>query len=461
MTDNTRLPFELDTKIDDTLTTAHAGTPLLAELFRVTGGAKIADDRLRRKERKRGLSSSEIIESLIVLWAAGGDRCEDLAHLREDEALATMLGHDIPAPQTARDFLESFHEEELPLWFAGEKAQVREESRGVATLGAINRAVLEYLNERSPETTATLDVDATVIASTKRSAKMTYEGTKGYQPVVAVWAEQDAVVYDEFRDGNVPAGAGNRHVVERSLANLPPGVEKVLLRADSALYDDEVMDYLDEKGVGYVISADMSPELRRAVLALSEDAWALAAEEVDAVRQWAEVVYVPQEQGTIHKYTPCTRRYYAIRILKRQGTLFADGTDRKHFAVVTNREGEGRDLIEWHRQKAGTVEHAHDVLVNELAAWALPSQKFCVNAAWFRMNVLLYNLLSILRRVALPGDLRNARPKRLRFLLLNIVGRVIRHARETLCRVASEFGRTVYDTARVIFHAPRRDLAGV
>src|SRR5580693_4765292 len=54
----------------------------------------------------------------------------------------------------------------------------------------------------------------------------------------------------------------------------------------------------------------------------------------------------------------------------------------------------GLDLIRWHRQKAGTIEHAHDVLMNELAGAALPSQKFGANAAWLRLNVILYNLLS-------------------------------------------------------------------
>ena len=70
----------------------------------------------------------------------------------------------------------------------------------------------------------------------------------------------------------------------------------------------------------------------------------------------------------------------------------------RHFCIVTNRSdpegGCGRDLIRWHRQKAGTIEHAHDVLMNELAGAALPSQKFGANAAWLRLNVILYNLLS-------------------------------------------------------------------
>jgi hypothetical protein len=109
----------------------------------------------------------------------------------------------------------------------------------------------------------------------------------------------------------------------------------------------------------------------------------------------------------------------------------------KHFAIVTNREGDGLTLIRWHREKAGTVEHTHHVLKNELAAAALPSGKFGANAAWFRLNVLTYNLLRALKRLALPGDLSEARPKRLRFLVFNTVGKVLHHAHRTLLRLTS------------------------
>jgi hypothetical protein len=79
--------------------------------------------------------------------------------------------------------------------------------------------------------------------------------------------------------------------------------------------------------------------------------------------------------------------------------------------------------------------HAHHVLKNELAAAALPSGKFGANAAWFRLNALTYNLLTALKRLTLPGELRTARPKRLRFLLFNTVGKVVAHTRRTLLRL--------------------------
>ena len=75
------------------------------------------------KQRARGLTASQMAESLFALWAIGGERCEDLAMLREDRALAALLGHGFPAPQTARDFLDAFDQPALPLW-QGERSQM-------------------------------------------------------------------------------------------------------------------------------------------------------------------------------------------------------------------------------------------------------------------------------------------------------------------------------------------------
>ena len=58
----------------------------------------------------------------------------------------------------------------------------------------------------------------------------------------------------------------------------------------------------------------------------------------------------------------------------------------KYFAVVINRwELQSGELIEWHREKAGTIEAVHDVLKNELSAGVMPSKYFGANAAWLRL----------------------------------------------------------------------------
>jgi hypothetical protein len=120
------------------------------------------------------------------------------------------------------------------------------------------------------------------------------------------------------------------------------------------------------------------------------------------IRECAEVSFVPGEKSERKGTQPL--RYIAIRIRQRQDSLFADGSKVKHFAVVTNiGEWKASRLIEWHREKAGTVEGVHDVLKNELGAGVMPSKYFGANAAWLRMAVIAHNVMTALKRLALPA----------------------------------------------------------
>ena len=81
------------------------------------------------------------------------------------------------------------------------------------------------------------------------------------------------------------------------------------------------------------------------------------------------------------------------------------------------------------------------VLKNELAAGLLPCGRFGANPAWLRLAVLTHNLITALKRMALPEEYRAARPKRLRFLIFNTAGRILHHARRTFGRIAGSRGR--------------------
>ena len=111
---------------------------------------------------------------------------------------------------------------------AGRQGQRPDETAPLLGLAKANAELVLDLQCRRPVKTATLDIDATVIPCDKRAAKRVYDGNRGYQPVLALWAEQDVILADEFRDGNVPAGCGNRRVVEKALAALPGGIEQDL-----------------------------------------------------------------------------------------------------------------------------------------------------------------------------------------------------------------------------------------
>ena len=131
-------------------------------------------------------------------------------------------------------------------------------------------------------------------------------------------------------------------------------------------------------------------------------------------------------------------RYVTLRIRHPQGELFEEGSAVRHFAVLSNRwELKAARLIEWHREKAGPMEFVHDVIKNDLGGGVLPSKYFGANAAWLRLAVIAHNVLVALKRLALPPELLAARPKRLRFLLFNMPGRLVHHARRLILRVAA------------------------
>jgi hypothetical protein len=98
-------------------------------------------------------------------------------------------------------------------------------------------------------------------------------------------------------------------------------------------------------------------------------------------------------------------------------------------------------LIEWHREKAGTIEGVHDVLKNELAAGVMPSKFFGANAAWLRLAAITHKVMTALKRLALPAEMLTARPKRMRFLIFNTAGRLVRHARRMVLRLATTAAR--------------------
>lgn len=418
-------------------TTPFAGSGLLAELFRQCGASATAEQVLPKKRSARGLPQWQMVEAFVLLSTLGGECLDDMKRLRSDAGLAVLLGYRPPAPETARQWLDRFHDAEAMQGRPAQGAFLPAESSGLAGLREVNRRVIHAYVEANPGgNEVTLDVDAHLVETAKANAAYCYEGYPAYQPMVVAWAETGLVLSDEFREGNVPASKDIRRMVDEAYEALPAGDWKVRVRSDSAAYEPEgILDHWQGRGWEFAVSADMSPQLRAAIQALPEEAWqGWKTEAKGVVREWAEVPYVPsrrQERSAAPVY-----RYVAIRVRSLQGELWSDGSSVRHYAVVTNRWAmEGQALLEWQRGKAGTVEHVNDVLTNGLGAGVYPSARHGANAAWLRLQVLTHNLLQLLKAVALPPEYAQARPKRLRLAIFTHIGQVVHHAGKTVLRI--------------------------
>jgi len=366
-----------------------------------------------------------------LVQAAGGECVEDVRILAGDAGLRRLLGRRWPSPDALHDFLALFHDEDEVARRPAGGAWIPAESAALEALAAVNTALVQRAVATTAAPVATLDLDATVIESHKRDALPHYQGGRGYQPTAVLWAEQDLVVADQFRDGNVPAGMHTLEVARRAVAALPATVQQRAFRGDSACYDEKLLKYLVAERIAFTISADMTPELHR-VCAAAGVHWARLEERVHETVDVAEVEFIPGDWPK----TAAPLRYVALRFQPTQGALF--GETPKYLAVVTNRWEKGpAALVRWHWAKAGTIEHTHDVTKNDLGAGLLPSGKFGANAAWYRLTLLTYNVLAVLRHHALPERFQHARPKRLRYEVFTVPAEIHTHARQLTARLGA------------------------
>lgn len=437
-----KTPFILDPRPLTEASSSHAGLLATSRAYRSLGVPDLIAAQLKLRKRQRGYDEGQMIESLILLQTVGGDCPEDIRLLSSDLCLERGLGYQPPKVTAVREFLELFHDEEIALRRPSrdtQKSFIMPSTKPISALQevqahTVRRIARRYEEQGLAQQIATVDQDATIIESHKTAALPHYQGGRGYQPMLAVWAEADLVLADEFRDGNVPARQEPLTCAKAAFAALPANITARYFRGDSACHENELIQWLKhadratEPGgaIGFAVSASTSQQLNQTMKMIADKEWKTFATEPDGtLRQWAEVSFVPGEQYEEKDSRPL--RYVGLRLLKPQGVLFADGSDRHHHAVITNRDLPGDKLLDWHREKAGTVEHVHDEIKNALGGGHMPSQRFAVNAAWFKVALLSYNLASAIKGLCFDPEERTVRFKKYRLLLVHLAGRMNRN----------------------------------
>jgi len=465
--------------------TGHAGLLPYLDLACVLGVLRESDQRIGVCG-KQGWMDRHHVLSLALLNLAGGECVEDIGILEQDAGLCRVFreaevyglgrgarkemqkrfrkgrSRTFPSPTRLYEYLDEFHNSSEEAKRVEGKAFIPANNEHLEGLAEVNTALLASVQRHAPHKDATLDIDATLAETTKKEALFCYDGYRAYQPITSYWAETGLAVVSEFRDGNVPAGYEILRIVKESLAALPEGIERVRVRMDSAGYQHDVLKFCatgdggDRDIIEFTVSNDMTTEFRKAAMEVDEEEWKPLCRlekgrPVETGQEWAEVVYVPDAIG-FSKTAPAYR-YLAIRELMRQAelpgmdgtqaqtglpfaTITSGGRSYRVKGIVTNRDGDGEELIHWHYERCGKSEEAHALMKTDLAGGTLPSGKFGANAAWWGIVLLSYNLHAAMRLLALPGPLKKKRLKAIRFALIDAPARVVEHSRQLFVRLA-------------------------
>ena len=408
------LPYKYEEEANQTGMTALAGLPIYLDLASVLGIGDCIHAHVHVRESGQGWTDEQAIVSLMLLNLAGGDCVEDMRILEKDAGFCQVLGRvetkglrrqqrralerrwrkehhrSVPSPSAVFRYLEAFHDSSQEGKRERGKAFIPAPNEHLEGLGKANRDFVACIQKRHPEREATLDTDATLVETQKREALFSYDGYKAYQPFNVWWAEQAVVLHTEFRDGNVPAGYEQLRVLQEALEMLPEGVTKVYHRSDTAGYQHELLRYC-EKGenkrfgrIEFAIGADVTKEFKKAVAEVEESEWKpfwkqIQGEKKKTKSEWAEVCFVPNAIAR-SKNDPLYR-YLAIRELLEQPelpgmerqaelpfpTLTLEKKRYKLFGVVTNRDLEGSELINWLHKRCGKSEEAHSIMKEDLA----------------------------------------------------------------------------------------------
>jgi len=393
--------------------TVHTGLSLFYAMAEILKIPKSLDEHVQVKQRDSGYPESEHILALAANAFVGGDFLDDLEALREDDAIKMAIGRkEIPDPTTAGDFCRRF-------------------SRG--HILQINKAFAEIEHEvykkRKDVSDLTIDVDAKVhevYGKKKQGAAKAYNGVYSLQPMYAFADETDELLHVEVRSGNTHPGAKAVSYLKRLAKKIPSSIEKIYLRSDSAFYNREVVEFCEEKGWEFSITADQTAALLRAINTLAPDAWCQDTE--DAQIAYGEFTYNPVKWKKGCRYL--VRRE---REKEKQGqkALFEKYS---YYVVVTNKEGEVKALMKTHAGR-GRCEKRIGQFTNEFLSH-LPLKEFMANWVYLLCAQLAYNLSLWIRDLVLPKGYRKKHIKRIRRTIGLIASKVISGGRQISLRIS-------------------------
>ena len=390
---------------------SHAGTALLAQVAGELGLTRALSLGLAGlKQRRRGHDPGRVIRDLAVMLADGGECVSDLGAQRDQEGLFGPIASDSTAFRVIdRIASEPGSLEELRL------AHARARERFWELHGAPERL--------------TIDVDATLITthSEKEKAAGNYKHGYGFHPLMSYADETREALGGLLRAGNAGSNtvADHRTVLDRALEQIPAKhIEdlQILVRADTAGATHGLTDYCREHNMRFSVGYELTEQVRSAILEIPEDAWVSALDQDGSERKNGQVCEITDR---VDLSSWPRSRLIVRRERPHPGAQlsFTDHDGYRFQAILTDQDDQDIAVLECrHRQHAHVEDRIRDDKDTGLSKF--PFKEFALNEVWLEIVMLAHDLIVWTQALALTGELAKAEPKRLRYRLLHVAGRL-------------------------------------
>ena len=390
---------------------SRAGSALVAQVADRLGLTRALSRGLASvKRRARGHDPGRVLRDVAVMLADGGECVSDLGAVRDQRALFGPVASD----STAFRVIDKLAAEQL-------LGRVRD---------AHARARERFWELHGTPQRLTIDVDATLITahSDKEKAAGNYKGGFGFHPLHAYLDETREALGGLLRAGNAGANTAEDHkrVIDSALAQIPAAAVKtleILIRADSAGATHGLIDYCREADLRFSVGYELTEPVRQAILALPHSAWLTALDADGSQRDNGEVAEITQALDL-------STWGQGARVLVRRERphpgaqlSFTDHDGYRFQAILTDQDDQNIAEIECrHRQHAHVEDRIRDDKDTGLAKF--PFTEFALNEVWLELVLLAHDLIVWTQALALEGQLAKAEPKRLRYQLFHVAGRL-------------------------------------
>jgi DDE family transposase len=433
----------------------HAGAVLLRKLADQCGLTAALSGALRRAGKFPQLDRGVALVSMAVAIVLGATSMRDIALL--DHQKQVFGAH--PSDTTVRRTLELADRRTLRK-VARARAKIREHAWNLI---AATPAGFPWLTITGKTLAGWLviDMDATLITahSEKEGAAPTFKKGYGFHPLGAWLANTGESLAMLLRPGNAGSNTvtDHLHVLGEALAQVPARWRaKIMVRVDGAGATHDLVRHLLSLSArrrtvlftcGWaIIAADEA-----AIRLLPCGAWTAAVDQDGTVQENTAVAEITHLTGRAADWPPglrwIVRRTRPSRRQMSNLTAFEKATGWRYSIIVTNMPATGiTDVPGSHHPQFIDVLHREHAVVEDqvrvnkaMGLRNLPSKTWVVNCGWVLAANIAADLAAWCRLLGLYDcdDLKDAEPETIRYRLLSLPARLIRHARKRVLKISA------------------------